>query len=85
VHILKTPIARHQNVAHHVSSKKQLSIKTADHVAVMKEVITMHERFLKVYLPVVPDGVLAYDKSKLALKYRNDKAMPSGFSHFYFH
>jgi len=32
VHISKTPrpIARHQNVAQHVSSKKQLSTKSAD-------------------------------------------------------
>jgi len=29
VHISKSPIARHQNVAQHVSSKKQLSTKTA--------------------------------------------------------
>jgi len=26
----KTPIARHQNVAQHISSKKPLSTKTAD-------------------------------------------------------
>jgi len=49
----------------------------------MQEVITMHEKFLKVYLPVAHDGVLTYGKSKFALKYSNDKAMPSGFSHFY--
>jgi len=30
MHISKTPIARYQNVAQHVSSKKQLSIKTTD-------------------------------------------------------
>jgi len=51
----------------------------------MQEVITMHEKFLKVYLPVAPDGVLTYGKSKFALKYSNGKAMPSGFSHFYCH
>ena len=50
----------------------------------MQEVITMHEKF-QVYLPVAPDGVLAYGKSKFALKYSNGKAMPSGFSHFYCH
>jgi len=51
----------------------------------MQEVITMHEKFLKVDLPVVPDGVLTYEKSKSALKYSNGKGMPSGFSHFYCH
>jgi len=30
VHISKTAIARHHNVAQHVSSKKQFSTKTAD-------------------------------------------------------
>jgi len=38
-----------------------------------------------VYLPVAPDGLLTYGKSKFALKYSNGKAMPSGFSHFYCH
>jgi len=51
----------------------------------MQEVITIHEQFLKVYLPVAPDGMLTYGESKFALKYSNDKAMPSGFSHFYYH
>jgi len=51
----------------------------------VQEVITMHEKFLKVYLPVAPDGVLTYGKSKFALKYSSDKGMPSGFSHFYCH
>jgi len=51
----------------------------------MQEVITMHKKFLKVYLPVAPDGVLTYGKSKFALKYSNGKAMPSGFSQFYCH
>jgi len=53
----------------------------------MQEVITMQEKFLEVYLylPVAPDGVLTYEKSKFALKYSNGKAMPSGFSHFYCH
>jgi len=49
----------------------------------MQEVITMHEKFLKVYLPVAPDGVLTYGKSKFALKSSNGKGMPSGFSHFH--
>jgi len=51
----------------------------------MQEVVIMHEKFLEVYLPVAPDGVLTYGKSKFALKYSNSKAMPIGFSHFYFH
>jgi len=51
----------------------------------MQEVITMHEKFLKVYLPVAPDGVLPYGKSKFYLKCSNGKAMASGFSHFYCH
>jgi len=51
----------------------------------MLEVITMHEKFIKVYLPVAPDGVLTFEKSKFALKYSNGKAMPSGFSHVYCH
>jgi len=51
----------------------------------MQEVIIMHEKFLKVYLPVAPDGVLTYGKTKFALKYSNGKGMPSGFSHFYCH
>jgi len=51
----------------------------------MQEVITMHEKFVKMYLPVAPDGVLTYGKSKFALKCSNGKAMPSGFSHFYCH
>jgi len=42
VHISKTPIARHQIVAQHVSSKKQISTKTA---TLMQEVITKHEKF----------------------------------------
>jgi len=41
----------------------------------VQEVITMHEKFLKVYLPVAPDGVLTYGKSKSALKYGNVKGM----------
>jgi len=45
----------------------------------------MHEKFLKVCLPVVPDEVLTCAKSKFSLKYSNGKAMPSGFSHFYCH
>jgi len=49
----------------------------------MQEVITMHEKFFKVYLPVAPDGVLTYGKIKFALKYSNGKGTPSGFSHFY--
>jgi len=51
----------------------------------MQAVITMHEKFLKVYLPVAPDGVLTNGKSKFALKYSKGKGMPSGFSHFYCH
>jgi len=51
----------------------------------MQEVITMHEKFLKVYLPGAPDGVLTYGKSKFALICSNGKAMSSGFSHFYCH
>jgi len=51
----------------------------------IQEVITMHEKFLEVCLPVAPDGVLPYGKSKFALKYSNGKGMPSGFSHFYYH
>jgi len=51
----------------------------------MQEVITMHEKFLKVHLPVAPDGMLTYGKSKFALKYSKGKAMPSDFSHFYCH
>ena len=43
----------------------------------MQEVVTMHEKFLKVYLPAAPDGVLTYGKSKCALKYSNSKGMPS--------
>jgi len=40
----------------------------------------------KVYLPlpVAPDGVLTYGKSKFSCKCRG-KAMPSGFTHFYCH
>jgi len=45
----------------------------------------MHEKFLKVYLPVAPDGVLTYGKIKFALNYSNGKGMPSSFSHFYCH
>jgi len=45
----------------------------------------MHEIFLKVYLPVAPDGVLTYGKSKFALKCSNGKAMSSDFSHFHCH
>ena len=37
------------------------------------------------WLPVAPDGVLTYGKSKFALIYSNGKAIPSGFSHFYCH
>jgi len=48
----------------------------------MQEIITMHEKFLKAYLPVAPDGVLTYGKSKFALKYSNGKGMSSGFSTF---
>jgi len=54
------PVARQQNVAQRVSSKKQLSTKTADRHAHAKvhfkklfvhgAVITMHEKFLKMYL-----------------------------------
>jgi len=51
----------------------------------LHEVITTQEKFLKEYLPVAPDRVLTYGKSKFALKYSNGKAMPSGFSHFYWH
>jgi len=54
-------------------------------VTLMQDVITMGKKFLKVYLPVTPDGVLTYGKSKFALKYSNSKAMPSGFRHFYCH
>jgi len=42
-------------------------------------------KFIKVYLPVTPDGVLTYGKSKFISKYSNGKAMPSGFNHFYCH
>jgi len=52
---------------------------------IMQEVITIHEKFLKVYLPVTPDGVLTYGKSKFVLKYSNGKAMPSGLNHFHCH
>jgi len=41
----------------------------------MHEVITVHEKCLKVHLPVVPDGVLTYGKSKSALKYSNGIGM----------
>jgi len=51
----------------------------------MQEVITMHEKFLKVYLPVAPDEVLTYGKGNFASKDSNGKGMPSGFSHFYCH
>jgi len=51
----------------------------------MQEVMTRHEKFLKVYLPVAPDGVLTCGKSKFSLKYSNGKGMPSGFIHFYCH
>jgi len=51
----------------------------------MQEVITMHEKFLKVYLPVAPEEVLTYGKSKFVSKCSNGKAMPSDFSHFYCH
>jgi len=51
----------------------------------MQEVITIHEKFLKVYLPVAPGGMLTHGESKFAFKYSNDKAVPSGFSHFYYH
>jgi len=78
----KTIITRHQNVTQHVSSKKPLSTIPLT-ATLMQEVITMHEKFLKVYLPVAPDGVLTYGKSKFALKYSNGKGMPSGFSHFH--
>jgi len=46
----------------------------------------MHEKFLKVFLPVAPDGVLSYWKKNLPenLAMENyDKQMPSGFTHFY--
>jgi len=33
----------------------------------MQEVIIIREKFLKVYLPVTPDGVLTCGKSKFAL------------------
>ena len=40
--------------------------------------------FLKwVHLPIAPDGVFTYRKSKFALKYTNGKRIPSGFSNFY--
>jgi len=42
----------------------------------MQEVITMHEK----YLPVAPDGILPYGKSKFALKYSSGKGLPSGFN-----
>jgi len=32
----------------------------------MEEVVTIHEKFLIVFLPVAPDGVLTYGKSKFA-------------------
>jgi len=51
----------------------------------MQEVITKHEKFLKVYLPVAPDRVLTYGRSKFALKYSIGIAMTSGFTHFYCH
>jgi len=44
-------------------------------VTLMQEVITMHEKFLKVYLPVATNGVLTYENSKFALKYSNGKAL----------
>ena len=50
-----------------------------------QEVITLHEKFLEVYLPVAPDGVLQCGKNKFALKYSNGKGMLSGSSHFYCH
>ena len=76
----QTSIACHQNVERHISSKKQLSTKTA---TLMQEVITMHKKFLKLYFPDAPDGVITCEKSKFALKYSHGKAIPSGFSHFY--
>jgi len=39
----------------------------------MQEVSTMHEKSLKVYLPVALDGVLTYGKSKFTLKSSNGK------------
>jgi len=48
----------------------------------MQEVITMHEKFLKVYLPFAPDGVLTYGKSKFALKYGIGITIASGLTHF---
>ena len=51
----------------------------------IQEIITTHEKFLKVYLPVAPDGVLTCGKIKFTLKYSNSKRMPSGFSHLYRH
>jgi len=45
----------------------------------------MHEKFFKVYLPVAPEGVLPYGKSKFALKYSIGMAMASGLTHFYCH
>jgi len=48
----------------------------------------LHEKFLIVYLPVVPDGVLSDWKKHLfenATSEKYVKQIPSGFTHFYCH
>jgi len=48
----------------------------------------LHEKFLIVYLPVAPDGVLSYRKKHLpenAASEKYAKQMPGGFTHFYCH
>jgi len=43
----------------------------------LQEVITTYTKFLEVYLPVAPDGVLSYWK-KICLKMQHRKNTPSG-------
>jgi len=69
-----------------ITGSHQVSTRNTDRHALARSYHHMHEKFLKVFLPVAPDGVLSYWKKNLPenLAMENyDKQMPSGFTHFY--
>jgi len=81
----ETPIARHQNVAQHVSSTKQISTKTAERHAHARSY--HHARkVLSVTVSRAWRSAHIWEKQIcLELQQQQSKAMPSGFSHFYCH
>jgi len=67
---------------------KQLSTRNTDRRAFARSYHHIHEKFLKVYHPVAPDGMLSYWKKNLPENTASEKytkQMPSGFTHFYCH